>query len=145
MRYGESFHPSLLAFLFDWWMKRREIAEGVSMNCTAFTYYATLMAKRTCAWLHHPLKLLPSALLSCTDSSHQDSLMLRLICMFLGCDMPIQLVLSSEYDNYDRLEDQFIMYRFMSQTTKYVTFYAWINRLTRSSTCNPRITAASLC
>ena len=26
--------------------------------------------------------------------------MLRLICMFLGCDMPIQLVLSSEYDNW---------------------------------------------
>ena len=30
------------------------------------------------------------------------------ICMFLCCDMPIQLVLSSEYD--DRLEDHFIMY-----------------------------------
>ena len=30
--------------------------------------------------------------------------------MFLGCDMPIQLVLSSEYDDYDRLEDRFIMY-----------------------------------
>ena len=27
----------------------------------------------------------------------------RLVCMFLGCDMPIQLVLSSEYD--DRLID----------------------------------------
>ena len=56
--------------------------------------------------------------------------MLRLtgICMFLGCDMPIQLVLSSKYDDYDRyydrLEDHFIMYRFMSWTTKYVTFYA---------------------
>ena len=44
-----------------------------------------------------------SALLSCTDSSHQDGFMLRLIYMFLGCDMPIQLVLSSEYDDYDRL------------------------------------------
>ena len=31
------------------------------------------------------------------------SVMLRLICVFLGCDMPIQLVLSSEYDDYDRL------------------------------------------
>ena len=30
---------------------------------------------------------------------------------FLGCDMPIQLVLSSEYDDYDRLEDRFIMYQ----------------------------------
>ena len=26
--------------------------------------------------------------------------MLRLVCMFLGCDMPIQLVLSSEYDDH---------------------------------------------
>ena len=76
----------------------------------------------TCAWLHHPLKLLPRALLSCTDSSHQDGFMLRLICMFLGCDM---LVLSSEYDDYDRLED-----RLTSRATQYVTFYAWTNRLT---------------
>ena len=84
--------------------KVRNRSEEVSMNCTAFTYYVRVMAKRTCASLHHPLKLLPlSALLSCTDSSHQDGLMLRLVCMFLGCDMPIQLVLSSEYDDYDRL------------------------------------------
>ena len=27
----------------------------------------------------------------------------------LGCDMLIQLMLSSEYDDYDRLEDRFIM------------------------------------
>ena len=87
--------------------KVRNRSEEVSVNCTAFTYYVTLMAKRTSASLHHPLKLLPlSALLSCTDSSHQDGLILRLVsvvCMFLGCDMPIQLVLSSEYDDYDRL------------------------------------------
>ena len=70
------------------------------MNFMAFTYYIMLMVKRTCASLHHPLKLLP---LSALDSSHQDGFMLRLICMFLGCDMPIQLVLSSEYDDYDRL------------------------------------------
>ena len=30
--------------------------------------------------------------------------------LFLGCDMPIQLVLSSEYYDYDRSEDHFIMY-----------------------------------
>ena len=28
------------------------------MNCTAYTYYVTLMAKCMCASLHHPLKLL---------------------------------------------------------------------------------------
>ena len=64
--------------------------------CMAFTYYIMLMAKCTCAWLHHLFKLLPSTLLSCTDSSHQDGFMLKLICMFLRCDMPIQLVLSRE-------------------------------------------------
>ena len=32
-----------------------------------------------------------------------------------------------------------------SHTTKYVTFYASTNRLTRFSTCNLPITAASLC
>ena len=69
LRHGESFHPSLLAFFFDWWTKWWEVAEEVLMNCTAFTYYVTLMAKRTYAWLCHPLKLLPGALLLCTDSS----------------------------------------------------------------------------
>ena len=54
------------------------------------------------------------------------SVMLRRICVFLGCDMPIQLVLSSdrEYDDYDRLEDHFSVYRFTPRTTKYVTLYA---------------------
>ena len=73
----------------------------------AFTYYVMLMAKRTCASLHHPLKLLPlSALLTCTDSIHQGGLMLRLICKVLGCDMPIQLMLSSEYDDYDTVRQE---------------------------------------
>ena len=35
--------------------------------------------------------------------------------LFLGCDMPIKLVLSSEYD--DSLEDLFIMYEFTSRTS----------------------------
>ena len=63
----------------------------------------------------------------------------------------IQLVLLSEYDDYDRLadhdrlEDHFIMYRLLtSQTTKYVTFYVLTNRITHYSTCNLPITAASL-
>ena len=76
---------------------------------------------------------------------NQDGFMLRLTCIFLSGDISIQLVLSSEYDDYDRLEDHFIMYWLTSQTTKYVTFYAWTNRLTGFSTCNLPITAASLC
>ena len=38
----------------------------------------------------------------------KDGFMLRLICMFVGCDMPIQLVLSSEYNDYNRLEGKIV-------------------------------------
>ena len=70
------------------------------MNCMAFTYYVTLANGQT-----HVCLIASSIkfLLSCTVSSHQEGFMLRLICMFLGCDMPIQLLLSSEYNDYDRL------------------------------------------
>ena len=47
----------------------REIAEEVSINCMAYTDYVMLMANYTCTGLHHLLKLLPRALLLCTDSS----------------------------------------------------------------------------
>ena len=33
-------------------------------------------------------------------SARMVSVILRLICVFLGCDMPIQLVLSSEYNDW---------------------------------------------
>ena len=112
-------HYSLLPFLFDWLKKSWEIAEEVSTNCTHYTYYITLMAKCTCARLHHLLKLLPTVLLSCTNSSNTGWFHIQTcVCTFLGCDLPIQLVLkslSSEYD--DRLENHFIMYWFRSQTT----------------------------
>ena len=39
------------------------------MNCMAYTYYVMLMVNYTCTGLHHLLKLLPRALLLCTDSS----------------------------------------------------------------------------
>ena len=54
--------------------------------------------------------------------------MSRLICVFLDCDLPIQLLLKSLSNEYhDRLEDLFIMYLFTSRTTKYVTFYARVS------------------
>ena len=145
MRPGESFHPSLLAFLFDWWMKRWKITEEVLINCTAFIYYVTLWPNaRMLDWIIRK-NYYQTRYCRVPIRVSQDGFMLRFICMFLGCDMPVQLVLSSEYDDYDRLEDRFIMYWFTSQTTKYVTFYAWTNRLTHFSTCNLPITAASLC
>ena len=48
--------------------------------------------------------------------------MLTLICMFLGCDMPIQLVLSSEYDDL-------IDYKIVSSCTDYVMDYKICNIL----------------
>ena len=65
--HGESFHPSLLPFLFDWWAKRWEITEEMQINCTAYTYYVMLMVKCMCTWLHHPLKLLLSVVLACIN------------------------------------------------------------------------------
>ena len=54
--------------------------------------------------------------------------MMRLICMFLGYDLPIQLLLKSLSSTYnDKLVVIFIMCGFMSQTTKYATFYACTN------------------
>ena len=64
----------------------------------------------------------------------QDGSILRLICMFFGCDMPVQLALSSEY--FDRLEDRIHYVRIQSWTMKYATFYASTNGLARFSTCN---------
>ena len=107
--HSESFYPSLLLFLFDWWMKRWEIAEEMSMNCMAYTYYVILMAKCTCTWLHHPLKLLTSTMfLPCTDSSKPGWFHVKSHMCILGCNLPIQLLLKSLSNAYkDRLVDRF--------------------------------------
>ena len=101
-------------------------------------YYVTIMAKCTCAWLHQLLKLLTSAIFGhVLIQVKQDGFMLRLICIFLGCDLPIQLLLKSLSRTYhDRLVDHFTVYWFMSWTTNYVIFYTWTNRLTCCSTCS---------
>ena len=48
--------------------------------------------------------------------------------MFLGCDMPIQLVLSSKYDDYDRFIRS-IDYKIVSSRTDYFTDYKICNIL----------------
>ena len=111
-------------------------------------YYVTLMAKRTCAWLHHPLKLLPlSALLSCTDSSHQDGFDVETCMHVLGLWYANTAGrLSSEYTTI------MIDYKIVSSCTNYVTDCKICNifmleqiDLHVFSTCNLPITAASLC
>ena len=147
MRPGESLHPSLLAF--PYWVvnvKVRNCCRGVD---ELHGFYLLCHANG-----HTHMYLITSSIKIITKHVEvvwrsvqvsQDGFMLRLISVFLGCDMPIQLVLSSDNGNYDRLEDPFIMYWFTSWTTKYVTFYAWTNRLTRFYTCNLPITAVCLC
>ena len=84
------------------------------MNCMGYTFYIILMAKCMCARLGYLLKLLPSNQACCCHVLIQVSwydFMLRIICMFLGCDLPIQLLLkllSSEY--YIRLKAPVTMY-----------------------------------
>ena len=61
---------SFIASLSFWLVSEKwEITEEVLRNCTAYAYYIMLMAKCTCAWLHHLLKLLLIALFPCTNSS----------------------------------------------------------------------------
>ena len=68
------------------------------MNCTAFTYYVTLAnGQMHVCLIASSVKIITIKRIGVVyDSGHQDGFMLRLVCMFLGCDMPMQLVLSSE-------------------------------------------------
>ena len=73
------------------------------MNCMAFTYYVTLINGRTHVCLiASAVKMITKriAVAYQVKSARMVSVMLRLVCVFLGCDMPIQLVLSSEYDDW---------------------------------------------
>ena len=95
------------------------------------------MAKSMYAWLHYLLKYYQVCCCFVMNQVNWYGFMLRLICMFLGCGLPIQLLLkllSSEYDY--RLINHFIIYWFTSWTMKNITFYAWTNTLTHFSTCN---------
>ena len=55
-------------------------------------------------------------------SARMVSVMLRLICVLLGCDMQIQLVLSSECDDWKIVSSCTNSRHRLA--TKYVTFYA---------------------
>ena len=89
--------------------KVRTITEEMSINCRALPYYITLMVKCKFVWLYHLLKLLKSTIFGHAPIQvNQDGFMFQLICIFLGCDLPIHLLLvlsSSAYN--DRLVDHF--------------------------------------
>ena len=109
LHHSESFYPSLLLLLFDWWMKRWEITKEVSMNYNGLYLLRHGNHQMRMCMIASCIKIITGAMfLPCTNSS-QLPLMLRLICVSLGCDLPIQLLLlislSSVY-NY-RLVDCF--------------------------------------
>ena len=77
--------------------------------------------------------------LHCTDSSqprwfHVETHIRVLKLWFVLLVQLLLKLLLSVYN--DRLVDHFNIYLFSSWTTKYVTFYAWTNRLPHCSTCN---------
>ena len=67
------------------------ISESASL-CRAFANQVTIINKHV-------------AVMYQFKSARMVSVMLRLICVFLGCDMSIQLVLSSQYDDW-KMEDR---------------------------------------
>ena len=81
--------------------KVRNRSEEVSMNYTAFTYYVTLM--HVCL-IASSVKIIAIKRIAVVYGFKSPGWFDVETCiMFLGCDMPIQLVLSSEYNDYDRL------------------------------------------
>ena len=66
------------------------------MNCTAFTYYVTQINGQTHVCLIASSITKHVAVMYRFKLARMVSITLRLICMFLDCDMPIQLVLSSK-------------------------------------------------
>ena len=101
------------------------------MNCTAFTYYFTLINGQMHVYLiASSVKIITKRVdvVYRFKSARMVAVMLRLICVFLGCDMPIQLVPSSEYDDWKIALSYTDSHHRLA--TKYVTFYAWTNRFT---------------
>ena len=94
LRHDESFHSSLLLFLFDWLLKRWEITKVVLIIVMASSYYVTQVAKCTWIWLSvsQPLKLLSAMLISpCSDWNHKLHASHRhFMYAFLGCYLAIQ-------------------------------------------------------
>ena len=95
------------------------------MNCTIFTYYVTLINDRThMCLIASSIKIITKRVVVVyrLKLARMVSVMLRLICVFLDCCMQIQLVLSSDYDDW-----KIVLSSTNSRhglATKYVTVYA---------------------
>ena len=131
--------PFILHF-FSFSLTDEQQGEKLLKRCwwiaTAYTYYVTLMAKCTNTWLHHPsIKIInkhnifamcqfkSARMVSCRD--------LR-ICVFLGCDLPIQLLLKSLSSTMRiNLVDQFHYVKNHITNYEICNIPAWTNRFPR--------------
>ena len=149
MCHGESFHPSLLPFLFDWWTKRWEIAEEVLMYCTDYTYDTMLMAKCMSAWITSSIKIITkrvvaaywfksARIVSCWDLYVCSW---AVICQHSWCQHHNQASTTIDWKMVLSCTDS----QFMPRTTNYAILYAWTNRLTRFSTCTNLLIQLLLC
>ena len=80
------------------------------MNCMAYTNYDMLMANFMSALdcIIHYNYYTSARFCHVSIQVNQDDVMLRLIGMVLGCDLPVQLLLNSLSSPYDhRLVDRF--------------------------------------
>ena len=111
------------------------------MNCMAYTYYVCYTNSQMHVYLIASfikiINKLSTMFCRVPTQVSQDGFKLRFICIFLGCDLPMQLQLKSLSSAYDAKgwKIVFTVYRFMSWTISCVTFYTWSNRLTHFSTC----------
>ena len=100
---------------------------------TAYIYPITLMAKYTCTWLHHPLKLLVHTMfLPCTNSNQAGWLHVETHRCVLGLwfanTATAKIIRSRGYDDrsFSPCTESCVI------KNEYVTFYAWTNWLTVS-------------
>ena len=147
LHHDESFHSSLLLFLFDWLLKRWEITKVVLIKLTASSYYVTQVAKCASGQMHvnmiisewiwllvsQPLKLLSAMLISpCSDwnhklrTSHGDFMYAFLGCYF-GNTAAVKIGTRQIVTRHVRCYIIFTMYWFKSRTMRFTTFYVWTN------------------
>ena len=90
-----------------------------------FTYYVTLINGQThMCLIASSIKIITKlvAVMDQCKSARMVSVMLRLIYVFLGCNMPLELVLSREYDDWKIVSSCTDSCHGLAM--KYVTFYA---------------------
>ena len=88
MRHDESFHPSLLLFLFDWWMKWWQFTEDIDELQWLVLITSCYMAKCKCTDMIASSIKISSKCNVFAMYQFKSAKMLGFICVFFGCDSP---------------------------------------------------------